>query len=336
MHSVRTKDSVLSVSELKHQARSAHELGDERKDLEVVRLNAADGCALEGIYYRAAKQTRAHVIVAGAIGVPQYYYRRFARFAATHGYATMTVDYRGIGRSAPATLRGFHADLIDWACLDLAAAVEAMRTDDVPLYMVGHSFAGHAFGLLPNHAAVSKFYTFGTGAGWHGWMPRVERIKVLAMWHGLGPLLTAGKGYLAWSRVGLGADLPLDVYRQWKRWCRHPNFFFGDQTVCHLTRRFECVHTPIMAVNSIDDRWSPPASRDAFMAGYKNAALKTLDIDPSQLGLRKMGHMGYFKTSAVPLWRRTLEWFEQGKDHDGRNAYSAISDVPSNFQRAQA
>jgi predicted alpha/beta hydrolase len=223
----------------------------------------------------------------------------------------MTLDYRGIGLSAPATLRGLHVNLLDWAVLDLAVAVDAMRSIDAPLYMVGHSFAGHAFGLLPNHESVAKFYTFGTGAGWHGWMPLFERIKVLAMWHGLGPLLTAGRGYMAWSRLGMGADLPLDAYRQWKRWCRYPDYFFGDPALPHLKRHFERVFTPIMAANSIDDRWSPPASRDAFMAGYTNAALSTLDIDPSRTGVGRIGHMGYFKKDALPLWRDALGWFEQ-------------------------
>jgi predicted alpha/beta hydrolase len=60
---------------------------------------------------------------------------------------------------------------LDWAHQDLTAAVDQMASDDVPLFMVGHSFGGHAFGLLPNHDRVARFYTFATGAGWHGWMP---------------------------------------------------------------------------------------------------------------------------------------------------------------------
>ena len=54
---------------------------------------------------------------------------------------------------------------LDWANLDLASAVEFMHSESTPLYMVGHSFGGHAFGLLPNHHKVAKFYTFATGAG---------------------------------------------------------------------------------------------------------------------------------------------------------------------------
>jgi predicted alpha/beta hydrolase len=222
----------------------------------------------------------------------------------------MTLDYRGIGLSAPTTLRGFRMDYFDWGRLDLAAAVDAMSSPDVPLYVVGHSYGGHAFGVLPNHHRVAGLYTFGTGAGWHGWMPPLERIKVLAMWHVLGPLLTRWNGYLSWSLLGMGEDLPLDFYRQWKRWCRYPNNFFGDPAMRHVVRRFHQILAPLMAANSIDDCWSPPRSRDAFMAGYRNAARHTLDIDPTDIGLRAIGHMGYFRPEAQPLWESALAWLD--------------------------
>ena len=280
---------------------------------ERVALSAADGYPIVGIRYATSAPARANLIVAGATGVPQRFYRRFAKFAASSGYSTMTLDYRGIGLSAPATLRGFKTDYLDWGRLDLAAAVDAMSSPNVPLYIVAHSYGGHAFGLLPNHERVARLYAFGTGAGWHGWMPPLERIKVLAMWHLLGPLLTKWKGYLSWSVLGMGEDLPLDFYRQWKHWCRYPNYFFGDPSMQHLAADFARVRTPIMAANSTDDRWSPPRSRDAFMVGYRNAMPQTLDIDPKQFGLPAIGHMGYFKPNATALWEAALRWLDAGR-----------------------
>jgi predicted alpha/beta hydrolase len=164
--------------------------------------------------------------------------------------------------------------------------------------------------MLPNHDKVAAFATFGTGAGWHGWMPPLERIKVLALWHVIGPLLTRWKGYLPWSVLGMGEDLPLDFYRQWKRWCRYPDYFFSDPHVQHRLRQFSRVRTPILAANSIDDRWSPPKSRDAFMAGYTHATWEALDIVPAHLGLRALGHMGYFRLEARSLWLSALNWLD--------------------------
>lgn len=276
---------------------------------ETIALRAADGYPLTALRYAAPDSPRGHLVVAGATGVPQRFYRQFAMFAARQGYSTLTLDYRGIGQSRPATLRGFQMRYLQWAQDDLSAAVDAMASDTLPLFMVGHSFGGHAFGLLPNHRRVARFYTFATGAGWHGWMPPTEQGRVLLMWRVLGPLLTAWKGYLAWSVLGLGEDLPLGVYRDWKHWCRYPHYFFDDPAMAHVHDLFASVTTPIRAANATDDRWAPPASRDAFMAGYRNADWQGVDIDPRARGLGAIGHMGYFRRAAQPLWDEVLRWF---------------------------
>jgi predicted alpha/beta hydrolase len=274
-------------------------------------LIAADGYRLAATRFRPEATPRARLIVAGATAVPQGFYKRFAQHAAARGYDVLTLDYRGIGRSAPATLKGFRMDYLDWARLDLAAAVEAMRGDDVPLVMVGHSYGGHAFGLLPNHEHVSRFVTFATGAGWHGWMPALARPRVLAMWWLVGPLATRVLGYLPSKALGLGEDLPLDVYRQWRRWCQLPNYFFDDPALPGLREGFDRVRTPIVAVNALDDEWAPPLSRNAFMAGYRRTEMRHVDLDPGLARIGPIGHMGYFRPKAAALWNATLDWFEQ-------------------------
>ncbi len=274
-----------------------------------VALTTYDGTQIQALRYDA-DAPRGHIVVAGATGVPQLFYRAFAEHAVSRGFSTLTLDYRGIGLSRPASLRGFRMNYLDWAHQDLAAAVDAMADERLPLYMVGHSFGGHAFGLLPNVERVARFYTFATGAGWHGWMPSSEQWRVRLLWHVVAPLMTAWSGFLSWSRLGMGEDLPYGVYRDWKRWCSFPRYFFDDPAIAErVRRRFDRVRTPIVAANAIDDRWAPPASRDAFMAGYRNAALQSVDLVPRSLGLESIGHMGYFRRNAQPLWDDVLAWF---------------------------
>src|SRR5690349_7450209 len=50
------------------------------------------------------------IIVTTAMGVAQSIYSRFAEWLATQGYFVTTFDYRGIGASAPPSLRGFHVN----------------------------------------------------------------------------------------------------------------------------------------------------------------------------------------------------------------------------------
>jgi predicted alpha/beta hydrolase len=284
---------------------------------ETLILTARDGVTVTALRYAARGPVRGHLIVAGATGVPQLFYKAFAEFASAHGYSTLTLDYRGVGLSRPASLKGFRVAYLDWAHQDLAVAVETMAHDTLPLFMVGHSFGGHAFALLPNHERVARFYTFATGAGWHGWMPPAERLKVTFMWHIVGPLLVYLHGYLAWRRFGFGEDLPLGVYRDWKHWCAFPRYFFDDPAMPQIAARFARVTTPIVAANALDDLWASPASRDAFMSGYCNTPWRAVDIDPAQRGLGPIGHMGYFRRKSEPLWRDVLAWFGEHEPMPG-------------------
>lgn len=273
-------------------------------------LNARDGYPLGAVLYQPATALRGRIVMAGATGVPQRFYRRFAEFARQHGYAVLTLDYRGIGQSRPADLKQLDMHYADWGRLDLAAAVAAMAQGDVPLYWVGHSFGGHALGMLPNHHLVAGAYTFGAGAGWHGWMPWRESLRVRVMWATVLPWLTRWKGYSPWAMLGMGEDLPAGVFWQWRHWCRFPHYFFDDPATPWVNEAYASVRTPLVAATALDDLWAMPRSRDAFFAGYRNAPQLRLDLDPAQFG--PLGHMGYFRVQAQPVWQMMLDWFDRG------------------------
>ena len=195
-------------------------------------------------------------MVAGATGVQQRYYRTFAQYLAARRWAVLTFDYRGIGASRRGDLKGFAADFLDWAEKDLAAVVD-WALARAPTAVVGHSFGGQAFGLLPRANDTLGLYTFGTGTGWYGHMSRRERPRVLLLWKVVGPLLTRLFGYLPGRRLGLGAGVPLGVYRQWRVWCGKPRHWFDDPSQ-DFAARFATVRGPVVAVNALDDAWVPP------------------------------------------------------------------------------
>jgi predicted alpha/beta hydrolase len=252
------------------------------------------------------------LVVAGGTGIPMMFYRRFARYAALRGFSVTTFDYRGIGESAPKRMRGFEVDLRDWARLDLAAVLAdtVRRAGGTPVHLVGHSYGGHALGLIPDPDTVKDAYLFGTGSGWAGWMPFLERWRVRVMWNLVGPVVTRTYGYLPWSMIGMGEDLPLTVYRQWRAWCRYPRYWFDDPDLGpELRDLFARITIPVTAANAADDLWGTYASRDAFVPYYRHADLSTIDVDPAERGLPPLGHLGYFRAGAEPLWQQALDWF---------------------------
>ena len=149
----------------------------------------------------------------------------------------------------------------------------------------------------------------GVGAGWHGWMPRPERYRVWALWNVLGPIATRIYGYQPMSKFGIGEDLPMGVYRDWKKWCAHPHYFFDDPEARAITDKFAEVRIPIAAAVSTDDLWAPPSSRDAFFRGYRHAAIEPIDFSPRSLDVGPIGHMGYFRSQVgAALWPQMLGW----------------------------
>lgn len=282
-----------------------------------IQLVTDDGVTIHGYHYSCASSSpKAFILIAGATGVPQRFYRSYAQAATERGFDVVTLDYRGIGESAPESLKGFEMRYLDWANKDLVAALKYTKSasqlsnESAPVFVVGHSFGGHALGLLPNIADVKAAYVFGVGAGWHGWMPFMERLKVQLMWHLIGPILVRLKGYMGWSILGMGEDLPYGVYRDWKHWCSFPHYFFDDPKMSHLADIFAKCKCDIVAANAIDDKWAQPSSRDAFFKGYTNANVINKNLSPKALNMARIDHMGYFKKDASSIWNQSFAWLE--------------------------
>jgi predicted alpha/beta hydrolase len=137
----------------------------------------------------------------------------------------------------------------------------------------------------------------------------LERLKVQFMWYTVLPVLTRWKGYSPWRMLGIGEDLPQGVFWRWRHWCKFPNYFFGDPEMTGIADEFARVRTPIAAANALDDLWALPRSRNAFIGAYRNAPVELIDVDPREVG--GIGHMGYFRNNAQPLWDAALNWLKK-------------------------
>jgi predicted alpha/beta hydrolase len=289
-------------------------------------LPALDGFPLTATLYTpqtpklSADGKQQFIVIGNATAVPRGFYRRFCEYAAGLGLHAIVADYRGIGGSMPAsgTLKGFVMDYADWSTQDLAAVVQYAH-ERGEVYLVGHSLGGHAIGQLPDPSMLRAAYLCGAGAGWAGWMPPSERIKVWCLWNVIGPVATTMLGYQPMSKFGIGEDIPLGVYRDWKRWCGYSRYFFEDPApdAQAIAKKFERVRMPVAAAVSVDDLWAPPKSRDAFFSGYVNATVDRIDLTPAALGVQQIGHMGYYrKEVGATLWPQIMAWLsDHGLKH---------------------
>jgi predicted alpha/beta hydrolase len=102
---------------------------------------ASDGFPLAVRHFPAEGGAWATMLIAGAMAVRQDFYAPIARFFAANGIHVLTFDYRGMGASRPAKLRGFEASVTDWAQKDMNAMLAEARkpAPHLPLLLLGHS-----------------------------------------------------------------------------------------------------------------------------------------------------------------------------------------------------
>jgi predicted alpha/beta hydrolase len=251
------------------------------------------------------------VVINSATGVRRSYYAAFATYLAAHGFTVVTYDYRGIGGSRPARLRGFRARMRHWGELDFAAVLDWVERDlgcAAPL-VVGHSVGGQIVGLAANNERIAALLLVGAQSGdWRLW-PAAARVRLLLMWHAVIPALTTALGYLPGQVFG-GEDLPAGVAREWARWGRRRGYLAGG-TDASRRAGFARLRVPLLAYGFDDDSFAPRAAVDALLALSAGAATSRRFLAPSAIGARSVGHFGFFRPPFEgSLWSEARQWLE--------------------------
>jgi predicted alpha/beta hydrolase len=248
------------------------------------------------------------VVINPAIAVPGRFYRHFAAGLAEAGYTALTWDYRGCGASKPDELRGFSATARDWVFQDMAGVVDWVATELEPerIFLVGHSLGGQAAGLLDNSSSIHGMVTMSAQSGHWRLQGAEQKIVVLLHTRVSLPVLARLFGYMPWGLLGSGEDLPKDAALEWAGWCRNRRYILGDETL--PLDRYQQFTSPVLAYSFGDDKWGTPRSVDAMMRAYPN--LERRHVEPTDVGLAHIGHVGYFKPVSQPLWLDTIAWLD--------------------------
>jgi predicted alpha/beta hydrolase len=285
--------------------------------MESITLTTADGFTLAGMRFMTAATPKAVVVLPSAMGVKQDFYTPFAQFLAQQGFAVLTFDYRGMGLSVPEkfkrSLRGFRADLFDWAEHDYNAALHTARSwhDDVPLLVIGHSLGGQLPGLLPDNHLIDGIITIAAGSGyWRDNAPQLKRF-VWFMWYFAVPLYTRLYGYFPGKRMKKVGDLPKGVIFQWSQWCRSRHYVV-DGAGQPIRTGYDRIRAPVLSLSFTDDEMMSRRSIDSLHGFYRNASVERFHIAPDDVGARRIGHFGFFRPQfQSTLWQRALDWLEQ-------------------------
>ena len=272
--------------------------------VETTEFAARDGFKLQASIFTPAGDVCSTVVVLPGMAVHRRFYAAFARHLAGLGRRVVTFDYRGIGGSRPARLRGFPATMLDWADLDAwgVCAGVTKTWPGQPLHVVGHSYGGQAYGLAP-HPAVTCMVGIAAQSGDMRLFDREMARQVRWLARYAAPVAIPLFGYFPAGRIGGGGeDVPAGVYRQWGRWCLTPGYFFGDPAV-HAGERFAEARARVHLIGFADDCYAPPAAVEALAQCFPGR-LESLEIMPAAMtASSRSRHFDCFRAGlAEPLW----------------------------------
>lgn len=276
-----------------------------------LRIPALDGYELGATLYALAAGAAPQrvVVLHGGAGIPARRYRRFAQFLARAGMPVLTYDYRGVGMSRPAKLRGFRSVIEDWAEHDCGAAIGWMqeRFPRTELIGVAHSLGALLFGGAHNAAAHRRLLLIGAHTGYFGDYDPRHRLQMTLLWHGLMPAITRIIGYFPGRRLGLGDDIPAGVALQWASRRSSDLRPVGTGPSAERTRRLldrcAALDLPALVVRVSDDAFATDAGLQRFIAYYPRLSRQHMVFSPSDAGVRSIGHFGFFSRRAgSALW----------------------------------
>lgn len=274
-------------------------------EAEAVTLTCADGVRLQGHFFAApAGSGQLPVLISPATGVRQQFYWRFAAWLAQQGHAVLVFDYRGMGLSLQGPLAQCRARLADWGQRDQVAALQwlAARCAVAQVALLGHSAGGQMLGLLPNHAQVAQLVGVAASSGWFAGMRPAFAWKARLGLCLLMPLASRVLGYAPTSRLGLGENLPAAVAREWGQWCAAGGYATNAVRGQPQLDFHAQVRTPITAFYASDDDIATAATVQDFLRTLPAAPQRSVCLTPADHGLRRIGHLDWFRSSHQALW----------------------------------
>jgi len=245
--------------------------------------------------------------------VPRRYYATFAQYLADAGTVVLTLDYRGMGDSAPRDLRGYEATLDDWADQDLPAALAFLRGSfpELPLTWIGHSMGGQLLGLVAadtlappagGGAPVERAVLIGAQHGhWRNW-PDWRRYAMAALWWAGIPLATRLAGRLPMRALGQGEDVPAAMARQWAGWGRSRDYIVGHARRRSRVSGFDGYRGALVSYAITDDTYAPPATVRPLVDAFAATRGEYRELAPRDVGMERITHFGAFRPEARPVW----------------------------------
>lgn len=230
------------------------------------------------------------ILISPAMAVLQRYYKSFAEYLCNKGYNVLTFDHIGTGESK-FDVKDSSIQYKDWATCDIELLVEWIEKNlQTPIYYIAHSAGGQLLGITPSAKKFEKIFIISSGIGyWKFWSFPRKYYYYLA-WHLFLPAILKIYGYS--PSFVMNEKVPIGIIRQWLFWTKKKHFVLDDPAT---KTYFNDIKADILYIAFTDDAWAPFNSAKVLASFYKESKMDFRYIHPKELGLKKIGHFGFFR-----------------------------------------
>jgi len=249
------------------------------------------------------QQAKGVCVIAPATGVAQYLYDDFANWLTEQKYNVVTFDYDGIGLSVDRHVKYSKSDKLSWAQYDCPEVLAFTKENFAgqKLTWIGHSVGAHMLGMMESTDDIDHAITVGAGTGtWYYNAPPTKRVAWF-LWYFLVPATVPFLGYFPGDKLKIMCNLPKGVIMQWRRWCLKKNYAVEHEGEW-LRQRFANVKMPITSLAFTDDDMMSLKNVDMLHGFFTGAPQKRVVIQPSDIGQKRIGHIGWHKQRYRELW----------------------------------
>ena len=282
-----------------------------------ITIVARDGFPLKGtIYEPVSQQIKAVIQINPGWGLHQFIYTNFAHYFVEQGYAVLTFDYRGIGKSTIPfdRIRKFDARMSDYGILDMPAVLDWLieHYPDKQKIVIGHSLGGQIIGLMDNCEKIDRIYTIGSAIGYFKNLRKPMNLLLPHLFFKIVPLYSWVYKHSSILKPVLNRYLGITAasVTEWKEWCNNPDYFRPYLSTSISKHYFENIYAPFISIRVEDDPYANDVTTPLLLSNYSNAKIKIIKITLKEAQERKIGHTGFFRIKHKKIWNIILDDLE--------------------------
>ncbi|WP_414659172.1 alpha/beta fold hydrolase [Acinetobacter courvalinii] len=268
-------------------------------------ISCKDSYQLAAQFYPVLNSDKPYpILICPATGITKNFYHAFAQWLNQQGYPVLSFDFRGIGESLHGALKDSTASINEWGMYDIPAAIEALlnRTQAEKVIIVGHSAGGQLLGIASNYHKVAKVLAIAGSTGHVKGLKGKTKVLAPVMFNVIFPVSSYVKGYGATQFIGMGENLPKNVAKQWAEFCSKSGYVMNAIGKTIFEDYHQQIQCPITSFWATDDEIATHSNVQDLLRLYPNAQTKLIELNPQQLGYKRIGHMLMFKKSHQKIW----------------------------------